>query len=265
MARPSDPNARQRLLDAARHEFVSRGLDRTRVEDIARRAELSKGAFYLHFESKEQIFDELVFEVASGLEQMLDQTGHCFSVPVESPEHLLRRCFTQDLGIFEFIRDNRGMMALMLEGGGSGRHRHLIESFAARTERVVSAGLRAGMAAGYYRDDLEVDSAAAFIAGGYDRFARNLIKMLLAEGAECDLASHLAKVIRQVIAGVGSSTLAAAARCVLPGLAQQTKSATTGAPIEAPTASGSEPSATTISVSSESRDSTIHPRPTSQA
>jgi AcrR family transcriptional regulator len=218
MARPSDPHARQRLLDAARHEFVSRGLDRTRVEDIARRAELSKGAFYLHFESKEQIFDVLVVSVASSLEALLAETGECSSAGALSPEEHLHRCFTQDLRIFEFIADNRGMMALMLEGGGSGQHRHLIEGFAERTERVVAASLRWGVCSGHYRDDLDVDSAAAFIAGGYDRVARNLIKKLLEGSVEYDLPSHLAKVIRQVIAGVGTPELQAVARVLLPNL-----------------------------------------------
>jgi AcrR family transcriptional regulator len=220
MARPSDPHARQRLLDAARHEFVFRGLDRTRVEDIARRAELSKGAFYLHFESKEQIFDELVLTVATSLEQLLPQSGECIAFEGLDVEEILRCCFAQDLRIFEFIRDNRGMMALMLQGGGSGTHRHLIEGFAERTERVVAANLRSGVTHGCYRDDLDVESAAAFIAGGYDRVARNLIKTLLESPDGYDLPSHLAKVIRQVMAGVASAAMATAARSLLPTLAR---------------------------------------------
>jgi hypothetical protein len=113
----------------------------------------------------------------------------------------------------------------MLDGGGSGRHRHLIEGFAERTERVVGANLRGGVGAGLYRTDLDCDSAAAFIAGGYDRVARSLIKALLDGSAEYDLPSHLACVVRQVIAGVGTLAMAEVAHKRLAELARNANSA----------------------------------------
>ena len=60
MARPADPNAKEALVVAARAEFARRGLRGARIEDITAACGLSKGAFYLHFESKEALFGELV-------------------------------------------------------------------------------------------------------------------------------------------------------------------------------------------------------------
>src|SRR5256885_13778348 len=60
MARPADPNARSALIAAARKEFVHAGIRGARIEDITQSCGLSKGAFYLHFESKEALFAELV-------------------------------------------------------------------------------------------------------------------------------------------------------------------------------------------------------------
>lgn len=48
------------VLDAALDLFIERGFAATRVEDIARRAGLSKGAVYLYFPSKEAIMEGLV-------------------------------------------------------------------------------------------------------------------------------------------------------------------------------------------------------------
>jgi AcrR family transcriptional regulator len=48
------------VLDAALALFVERGFAQTRVEDIATRAGLSKGAVYLYFPSKEAILEGLV-------------------------------------------------------------------------------------------------------------------------------------------------------------------------------------------------------------
>ena len=58
MARPADPNAKEALVAAARAEFARRGLVGARVEDITAACNLSKGAFYLHVESKEALFGD---------------------------------------------------------------------------------------------------------------------------------------------------------------------------------------------------------------
>src|SRR5712692_9542285 len=60
MARHADPNAKDALIAAARREFARRGLRGARIEDITAACGLSKGAFYLHFPSKEALFGELV-------------------------------------------------------------------------------------------------------------------------------------------------------------------------------------------------------------
>ena len=53
---------RAQILRAARAIFIERGYLSARVEDIASRAGLSKGALYFYFASKREIFDELVEE-----------------------------------------------------------------------------------------------------------------------------------------------------------------------------------------------------------
>lgn len=60
MARKADPQAREALIAAARREFLRSGLAKARVEDITAAVGLSKGAFYLHFPSKESLFTQLV-------------------------------------------------------------------------------------------------------------------------------------------------------------------------------------------------------------
>src|SRR5512145_2539732 len=68
MARPPRPGAHEALLDAAREEFARVGLERARVEDIARRAGISKGAFYLHFRTKDDAFREMLQRFLGALE-----------------------------------------------------------------------------------------------------------------------------------------------------------------------------------------------------
>src|SRR5271168_794258 len=44
------------IIGAALEEFADRGFAAARLEDIARRAGISKGSLYLYFETKEDIF-----------------------------------------------------------------------------------------------------------------------------------------------------------------------------------------------------------------
>ncbi len=55
---------RQKLLDAAAQVFAEVGLDAASVEAICERAGFTRGAFYSNFETKDELFLELVGRVA---------------------------------------------------------------------------------------------------------------------------------------------------------------------------------------------------------
>jgi TetR/AcrR family acrAB operon transcriptional repressor len=62
----------QRILDAAGTLFVHYGYDKTTVSDMARQAGISKGAIYLHFDSKEALLEALIArEMAAYAEKWL--------------------------------------------------------------------------------------------------------------------------------------------------------------------------------------------------
>ena len=56
-----NPEREERILDAAARLIVHFGYDKTTVSDIAREAGVSKGAIYLHYTSKETLFEALIF------------------------------------------------------------------------------------------------------------------------------------------------------------------------------------------------------------
>lgn len=51
---------RDKLLVAARHVFVEKGYHDAKIDDIAEKAGVGKGTFYLYFEDKRAVFEELV-------------------------------------------------------------------------------------------------------------------------------------------------------------------------------------------------------------
>lgn len=55
------------LIDHAEALFFEKGYDATTIADILARAELSKGAFYHHFESKEELLDALTERITRSM------------------------------------------------------------------------------------------------------------------------------------------------------------------------------------------------------
>lgn len=70
------PKKAQQILDGARSAFLELGYEGTSVDEIARRAKVSKGTLYAHFPDKAGIFGEVVREAAESnrcwLEQMCE-------------------------------------------------------------------------------------------------------------------------------------------------------------------------------------------------
>src|SRR5262245_58338155 len=56
---------RQAILSAALDEFAARGFGATRLDDVAKRADVAKGTIYLYFRDKEALFQELVRSMLS--------------------------------------------------------------------------------------------------------------------------------------------------------------------------------------------------------
>jgi AcrR family transcriptional regulator len=55
-----DSAKRRQILDGARAVFLSQGFDAASMGEIARAAGVSKGTLYVYFDSKEELFEEIV-------------------------------------------------------------------------------------------------------------------------------------------------------------------------------------------------------------
>ena len=77
MVRQTKENAeitRQRIIDAAREVFLSRGVSRTSMEQIASQAGVTRGAIYWHFSNKTELFSALREQVILPLIDRMDES-----------------------------------------------------------------------------------------------------------------------------------------------------------------------------------------------
>jgi AcrR family transcriptional regulator len=66
---------RRALLDAARSLFAERGYHGTAAEEIVRRAGLTRGALYHHFEDKQDLFRAVIDEMEGDIGEKIEEAG----------------------------------------------------------------------------------------------------------------------------------------------------------------------------------------------
>lgn len=90
---------RREILDAARKEFFEHGFSRPTMDDVAARAEVSKGTIYLYFASKEEILAHLLLE---GLDLLLSHMEAALAAtPSATAEAALRALGNAYLDFFQ--------------------------------------------------------------------------------------------------------------------------------------------------------------------
>ncbi len=87
----------QRLLEQGRKQFSSYGLKKTNIEEIAKSAGISKGAFYGFYTSKEELFMDVIEEVES---QMRQELLTAIDLPGLSPRARLYQIFQKAVHLF---------------------------------------------------------------------------------------------------------------------------------------------------------------------
>ena len=134
---------RERILEAAEDAFGERGYHETLVEDIAGRTSLSKGGFYFHFPSKEDLFFAVIDRLANRLTRRAEEAAAKCVSPLAGAEAALTEVLTR-LG-----RRRRIAKVLLVQGYSMGtafekKRVEVYGQFAA----VIQDGLDRAVAAG---------------------------------------------------------------------------------------------------------------------
>ena len=106
----------QEILHAAFDEFVERGYTATRIEDVARRAGVTKGTIYLYFQNKEELFHDVVRK----LSQPIFNEEQFLSEHQNRPPHELIRLFLDT--VYEHMTVNpysREILRFLISDGRS--------------------------------------------------------------------------------------------------------------------------------------------------
>ncbi len=80
---------RQRIIVAADLLFYQRGYENTSFSDIAKDVGISRGNFYYHFKTKDEILNAVIDTRVSDIEQMLNEWGKQYPDPRQRIQHYI--------------------------------------------------------------------------------------------------------------------------------------------------------------------------------
>ncbi len=146
---------RSELLTAATRVMADKGLHDTKIADIAAAADVGVGTFYLHFETKEALFDAVVADAVTGLKAAVEAARDAETDPVT-------RLRAANVAFCRFVQENRQVFRIVF--GHAAAYNDVIHAAQAEFAADIEANVREGIAAGAFAP-LDPDLAAQAIVG----------------------------------------------------------------------------------------------------
>jgi len=189
---------REQLLKKALTVFSKKGYAATTLEDVAREAEVTRGAIYWHFGGKAELYNTLVREYSDRgnviMQQAVSEGGTLLEI--------LRKVFVRQLQVIEEDREMRALMELALFKTGlvpeleEGRQQQ-VQSGIALVEMLAGI-MSQGMKQGLLRPDVKPkEMALAYLA-----FQNGLIQLWLRTPEQFSLKASAETFANILIAGI---------------------------------------------------------------
>jgi AcrR family transcriptional regulator len=132
---------RDELLAAATRVLAANGLHGTKIADIAAAADVGVGTFYLHFDTKESLYDALVEDAGAQLKAVVDAAREGLDDPVEETRVAIR-------ALCRFALDHREVFKLVFGPGAA--HHDVVRRTQALFAHDIEQTLRRGIARGLF-------------------------------------------------------------------------------------------------------------------
>ncbi|WP_370224831.1 TetR/AcrR family transcriptional regulator [Cytobacillus sp.] len=152
--------SRAMLLEIAAEEFAQKGYFHTKISEIVKRAGLTQPSFYLYFESKDAIFQELVDLFRARLSELTSNSRVESGIDLPAlPERI-----TSGLSaIFKFLMDNQNLTRIGFFMAPDA------EEFKEILAGQIEANLLSEQQAGYFREDIDMGTVAESLTGIIER------------------------------------------------------------------------------------------------
>lgn len=176
--------SRALLLEIAVDEFARNGYHGTKISTIVKRAKLTQPTFYLYFNSKEAIFQELVNLFQEKLfsltkEARLDSGLDLNTLP-ERISHGLAK-------IFSFFAENKSLTTIGFYNSAGA------DEIKSKMVLLMVENLQSEVESGYFNPDIDVNLVAECIVGMVERVT--ITKLFQGKKSPEQLAKEIVKLL----------------------------------------------------------------------
>ncbi|MFM8868422.1 MAG: TetR family transcriptional regulator [Ilumatobacteraceae bacterium] len=157
-----DSGTRDQLIQRALELFEQNGYPRTSVEDIVDAAGLTKGAFYHHFQSKEEVLEIIHNDYVDAQVEMCERIIGQFTDPREQFAQIARSTI---IGLGEY----RAHVSVYLQDRRflTGERRDNVTTKRNQVDRIFTGIIERGAASGVFRKDVDPKLVAFGLIGMY--------------------------------------------------------------------------------------------------
>ena len=153
---------REKIVDAAIVTFSKHGYDRTKMDDIAETANLSKGTIYLYFKSKEELFYAISENNIKALKEQL-------SVLFTKSEDLIsdsQKFYVNFRKASE--QSDKVFLETIAESSRNQRLQEMLYHQRMKVLDIVTEYLKLQIKKGFFRSDIDIDAMALGLVSLYD-------------------------------------------------------------------------------------------------
>ena len=150
---------KQKIMDAALQLFKNKGVDATRLQDIAKAAGMTRGAIYWHFKNKLDILTTLMLDMKKRFEVLLKNFQEEDGGAVEKLERLIHEIIMAHTADERF-QDLIIVMMSNYQRSQNLRKHHFKTEFPTQFIEIVSDLTRQGMDEGAIRRDIDPNEIA---------------------------------------------------------------------------------------------------------
>jgi TetR/AcrR family transcriptional regulator, repressor for uid operon len=155
---------KERIIQSAIECFSKYGLDRTRMDDVAQKADVSKGTLYLYFKSKEDLFYVIC---ENNLKVLKERLSHIFSTTKEDLVSNAEQ-FYENFHNEEKRESERVFCEIIAESARNPKLQKILYTQRIKTFNVVREYLDRHMEKGFFKKDTDTEAIASGFVALYD-------------------------------------------------------------------------------------------------
>lgn len=136
----------QQILDAAFEEFVKNGYSAARVEDVADRVGVTKGTIYVYFQTKEDLFEQVIRHISVPFEDIIPELEALSGTASEKLVAFMTLTYNRLLGdrktleLMRFVISEGTRFPDLIER----HHTTFVAPIVTRMERILAEGVATG-------------------------------------------------------------------------------------------------------------------------